>query len=304
MALPPASQLPKPKTKQKPWFHCQVPQLSCSLIAFDPAKYNWDPIKWEPWHCLAWRCRQQQALNSGSLLEVQRDCHLLVVTHLPLASTVAQLDSESCAWNTTWKGRVLGWLLGHGLSGLLRVLSVAHPCHWVSQFTQLLFTECLSCAQHTISLSQSLLVAEELWKWRASGRSLQGTDEGQGLRRQPTSVIQENGQPEQFAFFHPFRCFLSGCVFLSVVLRIWRGGGMVTSPASINRVFGIRVRCRHYHLNWWHHLTQLMLILISILISKLCWKYEKCLYCIVKILCWEHKHTHSYISMESSASVT
>ena len=33
---------------------------------------------------------------------------------------------------------------------------------------------------------------------------MQGTDEGQGLRRQPTSVIQENGQPEQFAFFHPF----------------------------------------------------------------------------------------------------
>lgn len=86
---------------------------------------------------------QQQALNSGSLLVVQRDCHLLVVTHLPLASTAAQLDSESCVWNTTWKGRVLGWLLGHGLSGSLECcLWLIHAIESVSSLHCYLLSAC------------------------------------------------------------------------------------------------------------------------------------------------------------------
>ena len=54
--------------------------------------------------------------NSKPSLVVQGECHLPVVTHLPLASAVAQLDFESCVWNTTCKGRMLQWLFGCGVS--------------------------------------------------------------------------------------------------------------------------------------------------------------------------------------------
>lgn len=64
-------------------------------------------------------------------LVVQGDCHLPVVTPLPLALAAVQLDSGSCVWNTTCKGRMFQWLLGHGISCLeVRAPSTVHLCQW------------------------------------------------------------------------------------------------------------------------------------------------------------------------------
>lgn len=93
----------------------------------------------------AWPSGQQQALNSGSSRFVQGGCHFLVVTHLPLALAVLQLDSESCVWNTTYKGRVLEWLLDHGvIDSKIRVsILLIQSIHSTP-----IFTECLSYAKH------------------------------------------------------------------------------------------------------------------------------------------------------------